>query len=144
MARTSTVPLAHPESFFIGGSWVAPSSDSSIDVIDAGTEELAFTIAEAQAADMARAVEAARTAFDTGPWPQLTHAERAGYLRALSAALMERNDVEPKRAGLLRSRCLLGDTRNVLTYLGVLAALGVAGLVWALSVGSVWVPWVAW
>ena len=41
MARTSTVPLAHPESFFIGGSWVAPSSDSSIDVIDAGTEELA-------------------------------------------------------------------------------------------------------
>jgi putative ABC transport system permease protein len=56
MARTSTVPLAHPESFFIGGSWVAPSSDSSIDVIDAGTEELAFTIAEAQAADMARAV----------------------------------------------------------------------------------------
>ena len=54
MARTSTVPLAHPESFFIGGSWVAPLSDSSIDVIDAGTEELAFTIAEAQAADMAR------------------------------------------------------------------------------------------
>ena len=27
MARSSTVPLAHPESFFIGGSWVAPSSD---------------------------------------------------------------------------------------------------------------------
>ena len=77
MARTTTVPLAHPESFFIGGSWVAPSSDSTIDVIDAGTEELAFSIAEAQAADMARAVESARTAFDEGPWPQLTHAERA-------------------------------------------------------------------
>ena len=41
---------------------------------------------------MARAVEAARTAFDEGPWPQLTHAERAEYLRALGAALMERND----------------------------------------------------
>jgi hypothetical protein len=49
-----------------------------------------------------------------------------------------------RRAGLLRSRCLLGDTRNVLAYLGVLAALGVAGLVWAVVAGSAWVPWVAW
>ena len=93
MARTTTVPLAHPESFFIGGSWVAPSSDSSIDVIDAGTEELAFSVAEAQAADMARAVEAARTAFDEGPWP---HADPRRARRATSApsraALMERND----------------------------------------------------
>ena len=49
-----------------------------------------------------------------------------------------------RRAGLLRSKCLLGDTRNVLGYLGLLAALAVAGLVWALSSGSVWVPWLAW
>ena len=32
---------------------------------------------------MARAVDAARQAFDAGPWPRLTHAERAEYLRAL-------------------------------------------------------------
>ena len=49
-----------------------------------------------------------------------------------------------RRAGLLRSRCLLGDTRNVLAYLGVLATLGVAGLVWAWASGSLWVPWIAW
>ncbi len=55
----------------------------------------------------------------------------AGYLKA-------------RRAGLLRSRCLLGDTRNVLAYLGVLAAAGLAGLVWAVSSGSFWVPWIAW
>lgn len=55
----------------------------------------------------------------------------AGYARA-------------RRAGLLRSRCLLGDTRNVLAYLGVLALLGMAGLAWALAAGSVWVPWVDW
>ena len=36
---------------------------------------------------MARAVAAARAAFDDGPWPRLTHAERAEYLRALGAAL---------------------------------------------------------
>ncbi len=45
---------------------------------------------EAQAADISRAVEAARQAFDTGPWPQLTHAERAGYLRAIGAELVRR------------------------------------------------------
>ncbi|MBF4769997.1 hypothetical protein ISU10_19670 [Nocardioides agariphilus] len=49
-----------------------------------------------------------------------------------------------RRAGLLRSRCLLGDTRNVLAYLGVLAGLGVAGLVWAVASDSLWVPWVRW
>ena len=35
---------------------------------------------------MSRAVAAARTAFDDGPWPRLTHAERAEYLRALGDA----------------------------------------------------------
>ena len=42
---------------------------------------------------MSRAVAAARQAFDEGPWPRLTHAERAEYLRALAAGLEERNDV---------------------------------------------------
>jgi hypothetical protein len=46
----------------------------------------------------------------------------AGYLRA-------------RRAGLLRSRCKLGDTRIVLVYLGVLVAAGVGGTVWALMGG---------
>jgi hypothetical protein len=46
-----------------------------------------------------------------------------------------------RRAGLLRSRCLLGDTRNVLVYLGVLALLGVAGLAVAVSRGTLWMVW---
>ncbi|GAB3049874.1 hypothetical protein GCM10027053_05920 [Intrasporangium mesophilum] len=33
-----------------------------------------------------------------------------------------------RRAGLLRSRCLLGDTRLVLLYLGVLTAVAVASI----------------
>lgn len=44
-----------------------PSSDATIKVIDSGTEELFFSVAEAQAADVSRAVEAARRAFDTAP-----------------------------------------------------------------------------
>jgi len=34
-----------------------------------------------------------------------------------------------RRAGLLRSKCLLGDTRIVLAYLGLLAVVGAAGVV---------------
>ena len=49
--------------------------------------------------------------------------------------------VKARRAGLLRSKCLLGDTRNVLAYLGLLALLGVAGLVWAVGSGSYWMAW---
>jgi hypothetical protein len=52
--------------------------------------------------------------------------------------------VTARRAGLLRSRCLLGDTRNVLAYLGVLTLLGLAGVAWAVSTGSIWVAWIAW
>jgi hypothetical protein len=46
-----------------------------------------------------------------------------------------------RRAGLLRSKCLLGDTRNVLAYLGLLALVGVAGVVWAVGSGSYWMAW---
>jgi hypothetical protein len=49
-----------------------------------------------------------------------------------------------RRAGLLRSRCLLGDTRNVLAYLVALALVGLTGAVWAVASGRLWVPWIAW
>ena len=104
MSRATTVPVSHPEALYIGGAWVAPSTDARIDVIDAGTEEVAFSVPEATAADMARAVDAARVAFDDGPWPQLTHAERAEHIRALGAAMFERNDalaqIWPRESGV--------------------------------------------
>src|SRR5689334_5129058 len=88
MTTTSTpAPVRHPDRLYIGGEWVEPSSDARIDVIDSGTEELYYQVAEAQPVDVARAVAAARTAFDDGPWPTLTHAERAEYLRAFGPAI---------------------------------------------------------
>src|ERR1700730_15631056 len=90
LADEIRAPLRYVDRFFIGGQWVQPSSDATIKVIDSGTEELFFSVAEAQAADISRAVEAAREAFDSGPWPRLTHAERAGILRAIGAELAKR------------------------------------------------------
>ncbi len=104
-AKVTTAPVHHADRFFIGGEWVEPSSAATIDVIDSGTEELYYTIAEAAADDVSRAVVAARHAFDDGPWPRLTHAERAEYIRALGAGLQEHNDVLgqlwPRESGAL-------------------------------------------
>ena len=105
-ARTETVAaLRHPDRFYIGGEWVEPSSSDRIRVVDSATEEEFLTVAEAREADVARAVAAAREAFDQGPWPMMRHAERAGYLRALAAGLRERaaeiGDVWPRESGVL-------------------------------------------
>jgi aldehyde dehydrogenase (NAD+) len=100
-------PIRHPDRFFIGGEWVRPSSEAKLDVIDSGTEQVFYQVADAQAPDIFRAVGAARQAFDEGPWPRLTHAERAEYLRAIAAALQERSEdlgqMWPREAGVLHA-----------------------------------------
>jgi acyl-CoA reductase-like NAD-dependent aldehyde dehydrogenase len=84
IASPAAASLRHADRFFIGGEWVQPSSDSTIQVTDSTNEEVFLTVAEAQAEDISRAVGAARAAFDQGPWPALPHAERAEYLRAIA------------------------------------------------------------
>ncbi len=107
MARADdvTAPVRHADRLYVGGQWVAPSSRATIDVIDSHTEELYLTVAEARAADMDRAVSAAREAFDSGPWPRLTHAERAEYLRALGEQVGRRSgdiaQMWPRESGVL-------------------------------------------
>jgi aldehyde dehydrogenase (NAD+) len=109
-------PLRSPDRFFIGGEWVKPSSDSTIDVIDSDTEQLYFQVAEAQAADMDLAIGAARSAFDRGPWPRMTHAERAGYLRAMADKLAARgpdySQMWPRESGVLHSIARASERGN--------------------------------
>ena len=100
-------PLRHPDRFYIGGEWVEPSSDAAFDVVDPATELPYFRVALAQPGDMQRAVGAARLAFDKGPWPRLSHAERAAYLRAIADGLRKRADdlaeLWPREVGVLHS-----------------------------------------
>jgi aldehyde dehydrogenase (NAD+) len=98
--------LKHPDKFFIDGQWVDPSTNATIDVIAAATEEIYMTVAEANEVDMARAVDAARRAFDTGPWPRMSPAERAGYLVTIAGKIQERwpdfADTWTSEMGILR------------------------------------------
>jgi aldehyde dehydrogenase (NAD+) len=72
---------------FIGGEWVAPASNRTIEVVNPTTEDVAGTVPEAVEADVDRAVAAARAAFDSGPWPRMSPAERAAILTKVSDAL---------------------------------------------------------
>jgi aldehyde dehydrogenase (NAD+) len=119
-ASEISVPIRHPGRFFIGGSWVEPSSESTIGVVDSATEDIFLSVAEAQAADIGRAVAAARVAFDEGPWPRLSHAERAVFLRAIATGLRERGDdvaqLWPRESGVLHSMAKYGAAGGAHTF----------------------------
>ena len=105
MSRPSAI--RQPEKLFIGGEWIAPSSASVIDVVDSANEEVFLTVADAQAADVDRAVAAARQAFDAGPWPRMSPQERAVYLNLIADGLAARGDQLAdswtQESGVLRS-----------------------------------------
>lgn len=90
MTADQVFNIRHRDKLFIGGEWVAPSTSALIDVINATTEQVVFQVVEGQSADIERATAAARASFDKGPWPRLTHAERAGYLRAIATGIRKR------------------------------------------------------
>jgi betaine-aldehyde dehydrogenase len=77
---------------FIGGEWVAPDSTETIEVISPHTEEVIASVPHANAADVDRAVAAAREAFDSGVWGRTTQEERADVLDGLNAAIAARAD----------------------------------------------------
>jgi betaine-aldehyde dehydrogenase len=86
------VPVKRPDRFYIGGEWVRPSSGDLIDVVQPATEDVWVRVAAARKEDVSAAVAAARQSFDHGPWPRMTHVQRAEYLRAMAAGLRERAD----------------------------------------------------
>lgn len=120
--------LKSPESLFIGGDWSAPSTSASFEVVNPASEEPLYSVAAAQAADMDRAVAAARVAFDTGPWPRLSHQERGQYLLALSGALAERSDtvadIWSSEMGIVNTiaQMLAPSAAGLYAYYGNLAA----------------------
>jgi acyl-CoA reductase-like NAD-dependent aldehyde dehydrogenase len=98
-------PLAAPNQLFINGEWINSSSTKTIDVIAPATEQLYARVADASVQDIDRAVSAARAAFDRGPWPRMSHAERAAYMVRLAQELEKRApsiaQIWPNEMGIL-------------------------------------------
>ena len=81
------------DQLFIGGKWTAPSTDQVIEVHNPATGEYVGKVPLAAKADVDNAVEAARRAFDSGPWPSTPPAERAAVIAAAVKLLEERKDL---------------------------------------------------
>ncbi|GHJ16059.1 aldehyde dehydrogenase family protein [Micromonospora sp. AKA38] len=73
---------------YLDGAWVAPSSGHTIAVHNPATEELLARVPAGTAADVDRAVAAARAAFPR--WAATTSAQRSATLDRLHAALASR------------------------------------------------------
>src|SRR5437870_3290134 len=80
------------DSLFIGGKWVRPAQDAHLDVLSPTSEEPVGRVPAASVADVDRAVASARNAFDTGPWPAMSVAERGELLKSMAADLIGRVD----------------------------------------------------
>src|SRR5215467_7476143 len=74
----------------INGKWVDSVSGKKFPTINPSTGEIVTQVAEADAADVDKAVAAARAAFDKGPWRKMSGAERGNLMHKL-ADLIERH-----------------------------------------------------
>src|SRR4029079_17548761 len=74
----------HTSEVFIGGQWRAPASGETYPTINPATEEVSAQVATGDARDVDLAVQAARRAFDQGPWPRMAASERARMLWKLA------------------------------------------------------------
>lgn len=91
-SESITIPaLRHSDQLFIGGRWVAPVDGGRIEIVSPDSEAVIFSVAAAGPHDVDDAIAAARTAFDFGPWPRFSPAERALVLRRLAEALARRD-----------------------------------------------------
>lgn len=77
---------------FINGQWVDAASGQMFDTVDPSNRGVFHQVARGGAKDIDAAVQAARTAFDTGPWPRMSGKERGAILRKMGDILERRTE----------------------------------------------------
>lgn len=82
--------LKGTKKLFINGEWVESVSGKTFETRNPATGEVLAHVYEAEEEDVNRAVEAAREAFDHGPWSRMNASERSRLIYKL-ADLMEEN-----------------------------------------------------
>ncbi|XAM00456.1 aldehyde dehydrogenase family protein [Phycisphaeraceae bacterium D3-23] len=101
-APTPTIPaeiapfLAKPKQNLINGNWSAAASGETFDVFNPASGEVVAQCAAGDAPDIDKAVNAARKAFEEGPWSKMPPSER-GQLLWKIGDLIEQNNEELAR-----------------------------------------------
>ena len=124
---TTAKPTVKTYQNYINGQWLASSSGETFPAFDPSTEEIIAHVASATAADVDKAVRAARDAFDSGPWAQTSAQDRGRILfkiadkirqnAAMLAELEARNCGKP----IVEAEYDLADVATCFEYYGGLA-----------------------
>ena len=77
---------------FIDGQWAAAADGATFESVSPIDNSVVALVARGSAADADRAVEAARRAFDHGPWPRMSPAARKQIMHAAAALIDERRE----------------------------------------------------
>jgi phenylacetaldehyde dehydrogenase len=80
---------AIPRQLFINGQWTDAASGKTFETPNPATGETLARVAEGDAADIDRAVRAARAAFDDGPWGRMTPSERGRIIWRIGDLILE-------------------------------------------------------
>ncbi|KMO42777.1 betaine-aldehyde dehydrogenase [Methylobacterium variabile] len=84
--------LSREHRLLIDGQWVPAQSGKTFEVTDPATGEVVARVAEGDAADIDRAVKAARRAFESGPWARMTPSARGRLLHRIGDLILEHAD----------------------------------------------------
>lgn len=82
-------PPSAPTCLLIDGEWVQPASGKHYDCVNPSTGKTVARVADGDATDVDRAVKAARSAFDDGPWSRMHPADRGRIIYALAQLVRE-------------------------------------------------------
>src|ERR1700716_3422242 len=85
--------IAQPRKMLINGKWVNAASGKTFPTYNPATGEVLAQVAEGDREDINQAVQAARNAFDQGPWRRMTASARARLIWKL-ADLLEQHTEE--------------------------------------------------
>ena len=83
---------ASPRKLFINGQWTDAASGKTFATPNPATGETLANIAEGDAEDIDRAVRAARTAFEDGPWGRMTPSDRRRLIWKIGDLILEHAD----------------------------------------------------
>lgn len=89
LTQTKALPQVKQTQCFIGGQWLPSASGKTFQTLHPATEEVIAEIAEGDQEDVDLAVNAARNAFDHGPWRKMDARERGALMFRLADLLEE-------------------------------------------------------
>ena len=124
---------------YINGEFTPSVSGETFDSINPFNQEIVARVAKANAGDAKKAVVAARTAFDSGPWTRMAKEERAALIKAISDKINERKseleqlEVEDSGSTIRKAKEDVALSGRAMNYFSKLAVLDTTETVEGLS-----------